>query len=74
MTRTKSKNYVATAARYAGEVVSGKIPAREWAVKACRRQLDDLEKAKSKDYPYRLDEKKASRICRFIEMLPRENR
>jgi hypothetical protein len=54
MTRTKQKNYVAAAARYAEDVVSGKVPACEWAVKACRRQLDDLGKAKSREFPYKV--------------------
>jgi phage terminase large subunit-like protein len=70
MTRTKEKNYVAIAARYAGDVVSGKILACQWTIKACRRQIDDLEKVKLKSYPYKFDKDKASRICRFIEMLP----
>ena len=70
MTRAKSKNYVAVAERYAGDVVSGKIPACQWTIKACRRQIGDLERAKSREFPYRLDREKASRICRFIEILP----
>ncbi len=70
MTRTKEQNYVAIAERYAGDVVSGKILACQWAIKACQRQIDDLEKAKSKSYTYKFDRDKASRICRFIEMLP----
>jgi phage terminase large subunit-like protein len=56
MTRVKEKNFVAIAARYAGDVVSGKILACQWTVKACQRQIDDLEKAKSKEYPYRFSE------------------
>ena len=70
MTKAKAKDFVAIAARYAGEVVSGKIPACQWTIKACRRQLDDLERAKSNDFPYRFDKRKASRICEFIELLP----
>ena len=70
MTRAKSKNYVAVAERYAGNVVSGRIPACQWTIKACQRQIGDLERAKSKEFPYRLDREKASPICRFIEMLP----
>ena len=53
MNRTKEKNYVAIAARYAGDVVSGKILACQWTIKACQRQIDDLEKAKSKSYSIR---------------------
>jgi len=70
MTKAKGKNYVAIAARYAGDVVSGKILACQWTIKACRRQLDDLERAKSREFPYRFDRDRASRICRFIELLP----
>ena len=70
MTRRKEKNYIAIAERYAKDMVSGKIPACQWTVKACRRQMDDLEKAKSREFPFRFDKEKASRICRFIEMLP----
>jgi phage terminase large subunit-like protein len=70
MTKAKAKDYVAIAARYAGDVVSGKIPACQWTIKACRRQLDDLERAKSDGFPYRFDRKKTSRICEFIELLP----
>ena len=70
MTRAKAKDYVAIAEGYAADVVSGRIPACQWAVKACRRQLDDLERAKSGDFPHRFDKEKASRICEFIELLP----
>ena len=67
---TRAKDYVAIAKGYAADVVSGKVPACQWAVKACRRQLDNLEIAKRGEFPYRFDREKASRICRFIEMLP----
>jgi phage terminase large subunit-like protein len=70
MTRAEAKDFVRIATRYAGELVSKKIPACQWTIKACRRQLDDFEKAKSKSFPYRFDKKKASRICEFIELLP----
>jgi phage terminase large subunit-like protein len=70
MTKLKSRNYIAIAARYAGDVVSGKILACQWTIKACQRQINDLEKAKSKEFPYKFNEDKAARICRFIEMLP----
>jgi phage terminase large subunit-like protein len=66
----KRRDYVGIARRYAQDVVSGKIAACKWTIRACRRQLDDLEKAKSREWPYRFDREKASRICRFIEKLP----
>src|SRR5512142_2199995 len=61
--------HVAAALRYARNVVDGKIPNCEWVVKACQRFLDDLKRAKG-DWPYRFDEEKAERPCRFIELLP----
>ena len=72
MREQKQRDYPAIARTYAGDVVSGKIPACKWTVKACRRQLADLEQEKSArpEFPYRFDHYKASRICRFIEKLP----
>jgi len=39
MTQSKPRNYVAIAARYAGDVVSGKILACQWTIKAARAQI-----------------------------------
>jgi len=39
MTKSKPRNYVAIAARYAGDVVSGKILACQWTIKAARAQI-----------------------------------
>lgn len=73
------KDYVAIAKQYALDVVEKKIPACEWVILACQRQLDDLERAaKGWDYifnPELTDNKgkkyfPAERICRFVEMLP----
>ena len=61
------KDYAAIAGGYAEDVLSGKIPACEWVKKACHRQIADLER---QDFAYRYDEKKAARVCRFIEKLP----
>jgi phage terminase large subunit-like protein len=70
VTQEKRRDYVCIARRYAQDVVSGKIAACKWTILACRRQLDDLEKARSREWPYKFDREKASRICRFIEKLP----
>jgi phage terminase large subunit-like protein len=56
--------------RYAREVVAGLIPACKWVVLSCKRHLRDLERQRSKDFPYRFDGKLAGRACRFIEELP----
>ncbi|QQP93548.1 terminase large subunit (plasmid) [Skermanella sp. TT6] len=61
--------HISKALKYARDVVAGKIPACKWVVLACQRHLDDLKKAKSKAFPYRFDEEKAARVCRFVENL-----
>lgn len=60
--------HVAAAHRYIDGVLSGRIDACEWVKLACRRQLADLER--QGDWPYRFDEQRAGRVCRFIEKLP----
>ncbi|AHE55902.1 terminase large subunit [Sphingomonas sanxanigenens] len=37
---------------------------------ACQRQLDDLKRARGKDFPYRYSPEHAADVCRFIELLP----
>ena len=55
---------------YAESVVGGTVAAGLFERLACQRFLDDLARQNSPDFPYRLDEKKGSRICEFIELLP----
>jgi phage terminase large subunit-like protein len=63
--------FVAAATAYAKAVVARKVPACKWVVAACRRQLEDLKRARSdKAWPYRFDKAKAEKVCRFIELLP----
>lgn len=61
---------VNAAAKYARDVVSGRIVACKYVIQACQRHLDDLEKSKSKAYPYRFNKDKAEGVCRFIQLLP----
>jgi phage terminase large subunit-like protein len=63
----KSKSYVDTARQYAEDVVSGKIIACKWVIKACQRQIEDL---KRKGWEYHFDTDKANRICAFVELMP----
>lgn len=65
----KSASFAALATKYARDVVNGKIPACLHVRRACQRHLSDLEAAKGKDYPFRFDEKAASRICNFASMM-----
>ncbi len=62
--------FTASANAYARDVIAGKIPACQHVVNACRRHERDMESQKSKAWPYTYDEKKAERVCRFMEMLP----
>jgi phage terminase large subunit-like protein len=51
-------------------VVAGEIPAGHWVRRACRRQLDDLARWGGEGAPFRFDEARAGRVCRFVERLP----
>lgn len=62
--------YVEAALGYARGVVAGSIPASKWTRLACQRQLDDLERAPSADWPWVFDVSRAERPCGFIELLP----
>jgi phage terminase large subunit-like protein len=63
--------HVLKAIAYCKSIVNGSIPACKFVIQACSRQLDDLARWHGKaDAPYFFDEKKAGRICRFIELLP----
>lgn len=64
------RSYTARAAAYAKSVVTGKIPACKWVKAACQRQIDDLERWKGKNAPYRFDKPAAEKFCRFMENLP----
>lgn len=52
---------------YAQMVIEGSMVANEWIKRACQRHLNDLNKSKKSDYPWKFDEEKAWRPIRFIE-------
>ena len=62
--------YTDAALAYARAVVAGDIVACKWTRLACQRQLDDLAKPVSEDWPWVFDVARASRPCEFIELLP----
>jgi phage terminase large subunit-like protein len=62
--------YVEAAIGYANAVLSGEVAACKWVKLACERQLNDLKKPQSDDWPWVFDEELASLPCEFIEMLP----
>lgn len=65
-----SKDYIGLATEYARFVVAGDISASKYTRYACERQLADLDRQESEGWPYRFDEAAASRVCKFIELLP----
>ena len=57
--------FATSANRYARQVVGGQIAACRYVRLACQRHLDDLERSKDTDYPYRWRRQAANRVCRF---------
>jgi phage terminase large subunit-like protein len=64
------RDFPAIAARYCADVLAGNIPACRWVRLACQRQVDDLRRKVSKDFPWHWDAARAARPCKFIELLP----
>lgn len=58
---------VNAANQYARDIVGGKILACQLTILACKRHLDDLERAKDPNWPYRFDKNKAERFLRFAQ-------
>ncbi len=64
--------YSAVARQYARDVVSGKVPTSKWVRLACQQQLDDLDRFKGKDSPFRFNPKlpdKLDRTCQPADNL-----
>ncbi len=59
------------ATEYASAVRDDEVMACQTVKQACDRFLKDLERT---DFDYYYDEKYASNVCKFIEMLPTDNR
>lgn len=69
-TSSSTEGHVAKANSYIADVLSGKIDACKWVKRACERQQNDLAKQGAPGFPYRFDEIRAGRVCRFVEQLP----
>lgn len=65
-----SRDYIALAAQYQADVLSGAIPASKYVKQACERNRRDLDQQETPDFPYRFDPAAARRICQLAEMLP----
>jgi phage terminase large subunit-like protein len=55
---------------YAHAVVSGNLVACKWVIAAAERQLADLQREPSADWPWVFDEARAARPCEFLSLLP----
>lgn len=64
------RDYIAMAAQYQADVLSGAIPVCKWVRLACDRNRRDLDRQETPDFPYRFDPEAARRICQMAEMLP----
>ncbi|MGX4764245.1 terminase large subunit [Holzapfeliella sp. JNUCC 72] len=61
------------AEEYADKVLSGKIIAGKKIILAARRFKRDLQRQRSKDFPYYFDEEIEKKVIKFIELLPQTN-
>ncbi|MBS0427597.1 MAG: terminase large subunit [Proteobacteria bacterium] len=52
------------------DIQAGTIPACKWVRLAVQRQIDDLARVPSAEWPWVFDETRAARPCAFIELLP----
>lgn len=53
--------------QYVEDALSGNIVVCEKVKQACKRHLNDLEKSKDKDYPWKFDKEKGYRPLKFIQ-------
>lgn len=64
------RDYAQIAKHYAEGVTTGAILACDLVRKACARHLSDLERQADPAFPFRFDESKAAKVCRFLELMP----
>lgn len=62
--------YTQAAQAYAMRVLAGEIPACKWVRLAVERQMADLQREPSADWPWVFDAHRAARPCEFLELLP----
>jgi phage terminase large subunit-like protein len=61
--------FVEQADAYRADVLSGRIPACNWVKLAVKRATDDRAKQGEPGFPFRFDEVKAERVCKFVSLL-----
>ncbi len=69
--RMSTKNFAAIATQFCKDTLAGAIPSGKWTKLACQRHLDDLKKQETDpSWAYYFDEKKFTRVCKFVELCP----
>lgn len=63
-------SYIQQAQEYMRDVLDGTVAACKWVKLAAQRQVEDLARAPSPDWPWIFDSAAAERPCAFIELLP----
>jgi phage terminase large subunit-like protein len=66
----EARPFAAIAQGYARDVTSAKIPACKSIRLQAQRFLDELKAQSKAGFPFRFDEAKAARACRFVELMP----
>ena len=66
---TGPRDYAAIALQYAHDVVNGVIAACKWTILACKRQLRDLERQETPEFPFRYEPHRGARLCLFTELM-----
>jgi phage terminase large subunit-like protein len=61
--------FVEQADTYRADILAGKIPACEWVKLCVQRATNDRAKQGEAGFPFRFDEAKAERVCKFISLL-----
>lgn len=64
------RDYVAIARQYERDVLEGRQPAGQRVKQACQRNVRDLERQGTGDFPYLFDAAAAVKICQAAELLP----
>jgi phage terminase large subunit-like protein len=64
------RDYAAIAQKYADDVVTGIQIACKWVIAACQRQLDDLARQETPEFPYRYEASRGAKVCKAIELFP----
>ena len=63
----QSRDHIAIALQYARDVVEERIHVCQFVKQACQRQLDDIARQCTPDFPYRWEPTRGAKVCRFIE-------